>query len=459
MEYKFTKTITMDEVKIPKFSVNIKFKDQPQTMVNVENKYVCNASTMRECKLDDPRTLFGCQEFSVRCHHFNQDFIYLEDKERKIIPKNTDSNTGYALAIDIDAKVCNPYHGELTLVSLNTDSDSYMLICKCKKPGYIGNDTLLGACDKPYICNGNVDNINQPLNEIKCNCSNTEISYITDEQIPACRPMLIKDANEKYEDWTNLIQWGDQPKMSIDKFTPTIQQNSNTKYLLDMCRASLLGDGQIIPNSKYNDQIKSCTYKDYGIPVKIGMLGSEHLTANGTDAVLPTAKWKSLRFIDNVGSVKKQTTVQTEMLFYEPKTTVHVMFPSGMTLSDGSQISITTKDQMLGGKCVGTWPSYSCYLSQNYSYKKRGIPFTDYRPAPAMFFWGFENWDRAEHLIDYGLEITPDGVSINQNHFNARPNLKPYGLQLCQNDTENCLNGPLSFNNEADYNLHKQILV
>lgn len=463
---------------IPIFSTDIKFNEYPTT-INLENKYDCNAHSLRECKLDDPTTLFGCKELSVQCKHFEKDIEFWENNESYTIPKNIDKNTGYALSISALSETCNPYHGDLILITADPNSNDYMLICMCKNPGLVGNEHILGPCENVYICNGKIDNLNQPIDKISCSCENTQVNDRYENGIPVCRTMNILEANDKYTDWSNLINWGDKSIVAKTVYSPTVKDNVRSSKLLDPCVNSLIED-ITIPNAYYNSVKKTCHFKDYGYPVRTnildtndpnndklgnGVVSGKEVTEfklNSVDSVLPTTKWRKLRLIDNVGGVRRQINVETSLLPYKPDKTLYVNFPPNVGISDDSQIMITTKDEMYNGKCEGSWPSYDCYMEDYYKYRKYGVPYPGWRPPPGTFLWGTDHWYQSESLVYDGLAITSNGVSINQENFNRFSNVRTFGLQLCNSTVDfdtPCYNGPLSFVNEEDYKKHNNVVT
>lgn len=471
-EAKYT-NINYIQHEIPKFNVNIKFDEYPKT-INVENRYDCNANKLRECKLDDPSTLFGCKELNVKCVHFKENTDFWENGNTIVIPKNINKDTGYALSIVKTYESCNPFHGDLVLVTLDIHSNDYMLICSCKQPGFIGNDNLLGSCSDVFICNGDIDDINQPLESISCKCKNNEINDRQTNGVPFCRKMLIKEANDKHKDWTNLVNWSDKSVISKSIFNPTIRDNLNVNKLLNPCTKSLISEDEVYGGS-YKPTYNTCTTKDYGLSVNIGLFdNAQHddtLTSgvvfggervdfkiSSVDAVIPTGKWKSLRFIDNVGGVRRKINVETTLPFLKNMKTVYVNTRDNIGYGESNQMIMSTNDQMLGGKCNGEWPMYSCYLSEYYSKTISGIPNAGYRSAPGSFIWGTETWENAEQIMNSGLVITKHGLSIDHKYFNSIPSFKSYGLQLCASDNHSCINGPLSFKDDDDYRLHASLL-
>lgn len=171
--------------------------------VNIENEYDCNVKNLKLCKTDDESMLFGCRELLVKCVHFDKDMEF--EGGDIIVPKNNYANEGYALVVDNVRMACNPFHGDLVLISSSNESKNYRFVCKCKYDGYIGNDTLNGSCTTVHICNGLIDNIDQPLSKINCTCKlyETNIRYL--DLVPPCKTLTIREANKLYNDWYHLV--------------------------------------------------------------------------------------------------------------------------------------------------------------------------------------------------------------------------------------------------------------
>lgn len=233
------KNITYQDLEIPKFSSNVvlpEFSNQ----INIENKYDCNVETLRECKLDDPTTVFGCKEFTARCHHFDKDTEFIQNENTVIIPKNKDENTGYALVLTKLIDQCNPYHGDLVLVTASAESNEYTLLCRCKNPGLIGNLDLFGSCSEVFICDGSIDDLNKPVEEINCKCEKPYIaSRYESDKIPYCKIPTILEANTLYNNWDDYITFK-QPTLDINNFLNTYKDNLKITKLLNPCAVDLV---------------------------------------------------------------------------------------------------------------------------------------------------------------------------------------------------------------------------
>lgn len=459
------------EPQIPRFSVDASWDPYPTTM-DVSNEYDCDASSLRVCKLDDPTTLFGCKELTVRCQHFSQDTDYLVYGKRYTIPRNQRPDEGYALAITHLSDACNPYHGDLVLVSINADATEYMMICECKNPGFIGNEHLLGACDTPFICKGRVVDVNRPLGQVECKCGELEHSVRYDNGLPVCKTMLVKEANERYDDWSHLVPWSSDRLIAKSVFNPTVVDNLRTSRLLDPCANSLHDPSVAIPNGYYNDRTRSCHFQNFGLPVQTGLLAGPKKDPKPTDtslvpidAGLSTGPFRYIRVSDNIAGKRKLVGIRAKLRAVESmpefEDDVLVQAPEGTGVGLSAQVSISTAQKVIAPRCFGNWPTYNCSTQQYYHYTKQNVPVPGHRPCPNEFLWGQESWNNAEGLFDNSVHVEVNGVWLDQRELGKVPLLRPYGLMLrTENDTiVNRSNGFLSFESDADYQTHRHVVT
>lgn len=54
-----------------------------------------------------------------------------------------------------------------------------------------------GSCSTVHICDGLIDDINQPLEKIKCICKPYETNVRYTDLVPACKTLTINEANKK----------------------------------------------------------------------------------------------------------------------------------------------------------------------------------------------------------------------------------------------------------------------
>lgn len=466
----FNKTteIRYEEKEIPQFSVDVHYEPYPKT-IDIENKIDCNATHLHTCILDDPTTLFGCKELIVRCHHFDKDTDYLANGEKYTVPKNTNANEGYALAINVVSEACNPYHGDLTLVALNADSDEYMLICTCKNPGYIGNENILGACDTVYICDGSIDDINMPLDKISCKCpSIRERTVRYDDGLPVCKQLLVTEANELYDDWTHLVPWVSDRLIDVNVYNHTIGDNIKCSRLLDPCKNALDNPNFMIPGGSYSPQLKTCHFSDYGLPLSVGLFGEPAKLSNNNDddrltsidSALATDRYKFIRFSDNIAGQRKLLVIKAalDVKWSLKDEQVFMQAPPGIGFGLTSQIDISHKNKMYAPKCHPSWPKYSCKIGQYYSRNLNGVPISDGEEIPWGFAWKISYWYDCEFLLSKSFKSNFAGLAINQQRFTAVRDARTYGI-LIYNDNQTESNGIASFNKAADYTMHKNVLT
>lgn len=410
--------LTYQEKDIPTFTTDFTFDEFPSN-INIENLYDCNVNTLRECKMDDPTTVFGCKEMTAKCHHFDKDVKTEVGGETFTIPKNTDPNVGYALVLDHITDDCNPYHGDLVIVTTNPESNEYAMICECKNPGFIGNDTIMGNCTGVKICNGNIDDINQTIDKINCKCSSEkEISTrISDDQAPYCREMLINEANDKYKDWSHLVDFGDRNTISKDIYSLDIADNVNSSILIDPCANDFLSLKPIefgVNNANVNKDPGGCTYRmSECIPLtgkhnldQLRLLGKRTDTIHGVlrgetssvalisnidgvrTSTLHSGIWPSLsKYV--LPEIKSDENNVLRVLSGEPAE-IHVNAIVGST-KHGPEYNMKSD-------CEGDWPTWSCYFKLKPSTRNDcgGVPSAAWRNHPGSFLFGADDWDLTE---------------------------------------------------------------
>lgn len=270
--------IRSEELKV--FSTDITFQPFPQ-LINIENPYPCTGSDLKLCEVDNPLTCIGCQNLISRCQNFPNEMKYIDyDGVETLIPANSSANEGYCLPI-IDAQnACNVYHGDLTLIQLTPDSTDTMIICNCRNPGAIGNTTLLGACDRVFICNGEVEDINRNLEDIKCACKKGDISVMRGN-LPACRHRTVDEANPILNEILN------KPSDNLvllantsENFPANIHQNVSSDFLINPCAfcpitgernisATMTRTGENVACSvTLNDMTRNSFNEHRGIPIR-----------------------------------------------------------------------------------------------------------------------------------------------------------------------------------------------
>ncbi|QBB28633.1 PIF-1 [Homarus gammarus nudivirus] len=180
------------------FAYDIHFNPPPDNII-VDNPYECTPTDLRPCDINDPFSCAGCKSLISSCVHIDKDTKYIDaDGNETTIAKNTNENDGYCLTQLNHSQACNPYHGELVMVQAGPKSREMMLYCDCKNPGFIGKTHLNGACNEVFICDGDIDDINQPLEKISCICKDYMVPQLSNH-IPTCIAPMVKDY-KGYED-------------------------------------------------------------------------------------------------------------------------------------------------------------------------------------------------------------------------------------------------------------------
>lgn len=457
----------------PRFSTDIQLDPFPENF-DVSGIYDCNATSLKECLVDDPTTLFGCKELLVRCVHFEKDTEYLNDGNSTMIPANATPNDGYALPVTNLASACNPYHGDLVLVSLDSDSTEYMMICSCKNPGYIGNLHILDSCENVFICNGKIDDINRPLDEINCICDDNQASFRYDlDGVPVCKILTVSEANKLSDDWSSMVPWIHDRLLTTSAFSRTIADNVKSSVLLDPCRSSIHDMSVEIPGGKYNNQgtMKSCTFRNYGIPLESHMFDPIPNPAKGTpfanvNAGLATELVETLRFSDNIAGERKIASVKTKIPLISSDL-IRVPLPRKIAIGNTRQLMIDALPSYYSWKCEGNWPYYDCPCKEYYNHLEYGVPYPGSRRIPDAFVSKKSFWYDAEYMTARGLKFEESGLYLTQDDFLKIPDTKSYGIQLVSFVKEfNSImemvtwrganpSGIISITNDNDYRLHK----
>lgn len=362
------------------FSSDLRFDPFP-TQINISNPYECSGTELHPCRLDNQLSCIGCQSLVARCTHFASDITYFDDVgEPHTIPANTDENDGYCMTITNDLNVeCNVFHGDLALIKIEPDSAESMFFCNCKNPGFIGNTSILGACDTPFICNGNIDDINQPLSNINCECSETQHSRRNNEGLPMCVDMTIQEANTRDALEQVMSEVDPNKRASIAIFHPSIRQRLNVTTLLHPCKTCPL-------TKKYIDNGIIGTIEDekfcsvhlgnpssrnsyFGIPYRRSpterLLVGDH---GGPDAVLGVY-WHEIMVYDYVLSDSRQ------IIIFQIEPDLNEDFYNAMGLDTRENYWIYTDNLNLGlhlptpridfraipgTTCWVGWPAYDC---------------------------------------------------------------------------------------------------
>nr|WOZ57614.1 PIF-1 [Menippe mercenaria nudivirus] len=270
------------------FAYDIYFKP-PTDKIVIENPYNCTPMDLRPCKLDDGLSCIGCKSLIARCINFTKDTTYIDHNGvETIIPANTSPNDGYCLTQTNPTQLCNPYHGDLVLVQTAPDALESMLYCDCKQPGLVGKSDILGSCDEPFICDGKVDDVNQPLEDIECQCENDMIST-TSNNIPTC----IIPTIEQFTDFDNPTFYDSIETVSKDRFNKNISGSGKFpgKFLKNPCKYCLftgvyIANGEMVKTDDDGWQCVMKSSKQRGLAIRRDRSSRLLKGAVGPDAVI-----------------------------------------------------------------------------------------------------------------------------------------------------------------------------
>lgn len=378
-------------VELEEFTSNLRL-DPLTDEVELTNQYDCTTNKPRICEVNNNTSCFGCKSLVAKCVHLDKDTKYVHEGVVDVLKKNENPNEGYCLSLKQLTEACNPYHGDLVLVSINKVDSAY--ICMCRNPGYIGNMNILGACDTPFICNGNVENINVQFNELKCNCV-AGFTSKTINNIPICKMQTVYET--RYE---NIPQ-------AIDKFVydKTIANNFNGDYIKNPCEycpvTNLYVGGYPI---KTTDGYKCVANESgFGVPIRRNKLFRLLEGNSGADAVL-ALRYHTVNLYGNMGDAgpgavvlaHKHENVQLCNKLNYDKDNIVISTNRMDTQFPFSKIKINTVPWFV---CEGHWPSYSCFLKignesgcQRFDQSGSSLIKCSGRTPPLSFPWNTENW-------------------------------------------------------------------
>lgn len=399
--------------------------DLPEDTINLENEFECTPTDLKKCKMSDSVIeCQGCKNLLAKCYHFDKDII--DYNTGNIIPKNENENEGYCLALQNPNEACNPFHGDLALVKSSLLEKYFYLRCVCKNPGFIGNKSLTGACDTPFICNSRVKDINKPLEEMECECDPIYETTQTVHGIPVCAQLSVRDVK------------GDPP-LPID-------HTIHAKYLNERILAN-------VNFSKIQDPSKQCIIT--GLPINgiieelngtITVRGNNNclvpIKRNPTERLLKGSQGPDALFLcyyDEVivlGYISSVNYQDIRVRFKSSKNK-HLIEPLGLEENKRYEIQLDGKDHEIlvpyhfaiqsrypnvpYGVCEGDWPHYKCWV--NMSAKAKGIYPEDWRTTtekgtvydryigrqiPFMFPFNTDEWDKME------LNVNPIVYFINR---------------------------------------------
>jgi hypothetical protein len=444
-----TEPVLREDRELLKFSSDIRFDPFPTT-ININNKYRCAGDDLRKCDTTNPLSCIGCQSLIASCRHFERDTEYIPISGiPTTIPANESANEGYCLTIDDVESRCNLFHGDLALVQLFPERSETLLICNCRNPGIIGNTTILGACDTPFICNGLINNINQDISEVNCIC-NDNATNVRLNDIPACRLKTIDDASSDGSLNQLVIRPPLRDILPLDHFNSRISQTLKLSHLTNpglFCpvtgiRIPNVAFGMINENSRFSTinfdaQFKSDDNEYFGIPVRRSATERILIGDTGPDAVLGVF-WEEMTIYTRL-----ETFVQRFVFVFSSKNNKE--FYRVMNLDENFRYAIKTDDLLLGihipippmgtinfpaAWCYSAFPSYRCEWTQEGETADSQTPWTSpvtpisndsnliarrHSTLPPLgLLWGTGPWrqhTRLNRLLE-AREITIEGTEL-----------------------------------------------
>lgn len=434
---------------LQQFSYDTVFEPFPDT-IEITNPYPCSGSELKPCKLDDFTTCFGCQSLIASCVHMEKDVEYVDpDGKKSIIPANETENDGYCLTINNPGQLCNKYHGSFVLVQLRPEDSESILICDCKNPGFIGKTQLDGACDSVFICNGEIDDINKPLEEINCKCSPGYSNIKLDDMVPTCQI----DSVQNYEGYDTLFT--DKETAPINNFSANISSNFPGSKLVNPCRYCAL-TGEFIENGEMVStpdgyqcalisQKPSSSSGIQGIPIKLKQTGDRNLKGKeGPDAIIniywkhvntygytEDSKYENMAIYFDAGSEKNKKIAE---LLNLDKSKHYALNAKGHDLVYPGHFGNANFTETHNPYCMGEWPSYECWISSNVGYNgpydhfENNLKYKAYRGTdiPGSFLWGKETWRDVE-LVNEIIEATERWQVNGTVKFQTNPSFQDSG--------------------------------
>jgi hypothetical protein len=355
------------------------------------------------------------------------------------LPKNTSENEGYCLTLtndDLNTQ-CNVFHGDLALIQITPNMPDTMFFCNCKNPGLIGNTSILGACDTPFICNGNINNIDQNIDDIECKCQDSQIST-RNGIIPSCRTKNVLQASDSgiLDDIVIRSRPDIYLDNTVDIFNEQIVANVNTSKLLNPCQFCPITNREIfnmsignLPSStfctiNYDVRHKSRRNEYFGIPYRRNPTERLLRGSDGPDCILGVY-WYEVFVYTRLDEFVQRLVFKFE--YHEDNADFYEEF--GLTPNE--RYAIYTDDLLFGvhiptpevngemtpvSLCWTTWPNYNCSWSQDrvatskmtYTFGGADIqPITDnsnvfftqwWQSTPGGFPWGVEPWREMQRL-------------------------------------------------------------
>ncbi|CAI6374852.1 unnamed protein product [Macrosiphum euphorbiae] len=208
----------------------------------------------------------------------------------------------------------------------------------------------MGSCEVVRLCNGNVKDLNKPMNELECNCSIHEESFRYNGIVPVCRSLTVLEANRKYEDWQHLVPWVSDDLLPKQTFNATVQNNMNCSRLLNPCSHDLRDTTLRLKKAKYDSAYNTCIFEDGGVPVRTGVfkrhegaVGPENGRFDTIDGALYSGKYSKICILDRVVEKRQMGAITTTFDVSltptdDPKTTLTVALPENTSVGSPGQV-------------------------------------------------------------------------------------------------------------------------
>ncbi|UBZ25519.1 PIF-1 [Crangon crangon nudivirus] len=278
---------------LQEFSYDIYFNPPPIT-IDIHNQYNCTPDDLRVCSMTDATSCIGCKNLIATCTHFDTDTKYINyDGVEYIIPANDSADAGYCLVTKNPTQACNPFHGNLIFVQLQPDATDSMLYCECINPGYIGKLELQDSCNEPFICQGQIDDINKDLKDITCICP-PNLQAQTVNGIPTCTRLHVKDF--EYD----KLYFSGVDTIDTSNINEDIRSSFNSTLIRDPCTTCLI-TGNPIPNGRMIASVDGmqCALNNAegrGLPVRRSAFGRLLIGKDGPDGVIDILVYNTLKY-------------------------------------------------------------------------------------------------------------------------------------------------------------------
>ena len=482
---------------------DVRFDPFPNS-IDINNPHKCTGTEPRICNLTDGFSCIGCQSLFARCVEITDDISFFRPDGTKTTLPRTDPGYGYCLTIDDELNVvCNVFHGDLAIIQLSPDAPESMFFCNCRAPGLIGNESILGACDTVFMCNGNIDKLNQPLDDINCVCDKSQLS-VRRGDIPSCRTKTVDEASR--DGTLSSLNLAPRIQMSLpatrDNFNTTIVDNINIDMMLSPCGFCPVTGARIpnhtlgnVPSSTfctitYDAAFKSSRNEYFGIPYRRNRFNRLLRGDGGPDCVLGVY-WYEVIIYTRLNIDADNNFIQRMIFKFEYSINNH-QFYTNMRLDPTKKYAIKTDDLLLnvhilipeltnqesvpGSRCTSTWPFYTCLWEPNgtipnvftmppgadidtVSRNSNRIFMFNRQNIPSGLLWGTDQWVAMQRLNTYITRVseTVNGDELlyvtfgrdlldNVNRFASEIQMIAWGFSRV-NETPSSMWRPILVNN------------